>query len=194
MIPPIPSWSKNNAKIVNKYFPKDRWDGVRCNLEIGSSAGGVNSCSSCLRPNAHIHTTIPIPQSKIITLTTDQATLSGVGLWSNNGSWGQLLVYVASVPGRWVDAIHVVQKKNRAISIRSFNSGNVLSFIAKWSRVSDNLGLSPYSSIKYCPVKFIAVIRSGESTTVPSSRTALLKYSALTASLTAAFCTSPNCS
>ena len=30
-----------------------------------------------------------------------------------------------------VDAIHVVQKKKRAISMRSCNSGSVLSFIAK---------------------------------------------------------------
>ena len=79
-MPPIPSCNKNNAKIVNKYLPKDRCDGVRFNLAIGSSVGGTSSWSSRLRPKDHNQTTTPIPHSKMITLTTDHTMLSGVGL------------------------------------------------------------------------------------------------------------------
>ena len=56
-------------------------------------------------------------------LTPVHTTASPVARFPTRGSYGQLLVYVMSSSGRFVDAAHDVQKKNAAS--RRKRSGSV---------------------------------------------------------------------
>ncbi|MNV97535.1 hypothetical protein D3C71_1926660 [compost metagenome] len=98
-------------------------------------AGTLGSPSSWLRKNAQPQTRKPIPASNTTMLTIDQTMFSAVGWLSIKGSWGQLLVKVASWPSRSVAAAQAVQKKKYVNCWRRAASGKVFSFMAKLSRL-----------------------------------------------------------
>ena len=87
-----------------------RCDGVASQRPSGSVSGGAGSPSSLFFAAYH-QAIAEMPASSMMMLTPVHTTVSPVGRLPTSGSCGQLLVYVMSSSGRFVEAAHDVQKK-----------------------------------------------------------------------------------
>src|SRR4051794_7643946 len=101
-----------SAATTQKYLSVARIDGVGESASSGSSAGRAWSPSSRPLAAAKYQASAPMPASRSTKLTTDETTTSPPGWLSMRLSDGQLLVYVISAPGRFVEHAQLVQKKN----------------------------------------------------------------------------------
>src|SRR5688500_9901684 len=87
-------------------------DGVSFRESRGLAAGTSWCSSSRPRSTAMNHASTPIPASSSTPLTPDHSTTGDDGALPIEGSFGQLLLYVTSDPGRFVAHAHDAQKKN----------------------------------------------------------------------------------
>src|SRR6185437_3737271 len=110
---PIRICTPHRITTTRKYLIVARCDGVGVAPRNGSFAGYAPPMSSFSRDAFH-HTSAPTPAISPTMLMMLHSTAPEVGLFPTSGSWGQLLVYETSNPGRFVLVAHALHQKNSA--------------------------------------------------------------------------------
>src|SRR3546814_12524890 len=132
------TWKMNSASTTNRYWPSERCDGVSAASVSGSLSAATSGVSSWRRRKAQPQISAPTPALRMTTQASDARIFSGAGLLPINGSGGQLLVYVSTVPGRPVDDAQAVQTKKSV-------SGARLGAVGSAPHTSGNLSVYPHT-------------------------------------------------